>query len=417
MSSSNLSTSTRGAVVLACVLGACSACHVDVVDEIDARMERDAWWETCPSSFLTTSCNPTAPPGMQGCLTGQKCTWINVTDVPAPCGKLGCVPDGRVDLAGACTRGPSGETTGFDDCRAGLICIENVCRDICGFDGSASAACESGYNCTRYADTFANGDDFPLTGACIAGCDPLTQMKSSSNPPEGCGEGMGCYLVTGQTETTAVCASTGALMHDQDIVGTAYANSCVPGAQPRRKDALTQDLECGGLCRMVDVRMGVNEASEGGEVTSSTTDIDSCQATWGAPSPSDALEGESCRYWRGREPFDALSPYSNTVGWCFEHATYLYDSDRDMTPDRLFPRCTALTTGDIEPPIDNPPHNDALYFWCHEAPPPMLAITLRSIRALHVGEASKLDRLIDRSRDRAERQRASGSGQTISAHR
>jgi hypothetical protein len=35
-----------------------------------------------------------------------------------------------------------------------------------------------------------------------------------------------------------------------------------------------------------------------------------------------------------------------------------------MINDAPFPRCIALTTGDVVLPIGNPPHNDAQYFWC-----------------------------------------------------
>jgi hypothetical protein len=346
----------------------------------------------------SVSCDPNGLPGMQGCLLGQKCTWVSIQDTPEPLGKLACVPDGTVALGGACTVGPVGETTGYDNCSAGLYCINSTCQEICSFEGNAALACPTGFNCTGYADTFANGDDNPVAGICSPGCDPLTQIKNLTNPPADCGANMGCYVVTSLTYTTAVCASAGTVTHNADIGGSAYANSCVPGAQPRRKNATTPTAQCGGLCKMVDVYMGMNTASEGGEVTASTTDKDNCQQTWNAAPASDGTAGESCRYWWAREPFDALSPYSNTVGWCFKHAIFQYDSNGDMTPDMPFPRCTTLTTGDVVPPIGNPPHNDAMYFWCVAAPPPMLAGAVHSIKAFHARMEPKADRLIDWSR-------------------
>jgi hypothetical protein len=109
------------------------------------------------------------------------------------------------------------------------------------------------------------------------------------------------------------------------------------------------------------VYQGVNVASEGG-VSPYTC------ASKGAALPGDALAGESCRYWWSRESFDGLTAYSNTVGWCFKHAAFQYDTDGDNLNDAPFPRCTVVTTGDVLPPIGNPMHNDAQYFWCVPLP-------------------------------------------------
>src|SRR5262249_47297542 len=98
-----------------------------------------------------TTCNPLAAAGQQGCPTGQKCTWLQVADTPNPLGRVDCVPDGNLSIGQACTQGAAGETTGYDDCVAGAICINAVCSDICGFDGSAAAACGVGEACVRYA--------------------------------------------------------------------------------------------------------------------------------------------------------------------------------------------------------------------------------------------------------------------------
>jgi hypothetical protein len=105
----------------------------------------------------------------------------------------------------------------------------------------------------------------------------------------------------------------------------------------------------------------MNEASEGGVAPYT------CEAK-GALPPSDPIEGESCRYYWALEAFDAPGTYSNSVGWCFKHAAFLYDTNGDMVSDAPFPRCVTLTTGDLVPPIGNPPHNDAQYFWCTALP-------------------------------------------------
>ena len=102
-----------------------------------------------------------------------------------------------------CTNGPVGETTGFDNCAAGGICISGTCQDICGFDNSANAACEAGYACTRYSGLFANMDEDPIAGACKPACNPLTQMITGGGA---CPNGEGCYTLTSATTTVAVCA-------------------------------------------------------------------------------------------------------------------------------------------------------------------------------------------------------------------
>jgi hypothetical protein len=378
-----------GTLLLAGLLAACGGGDDDIVAQIDAPP--GAIDAPTDGDVVPPACNPLGAPGNQGCNPGQKCTWITVQDTPERLGKLGCVPDGTVGSGAQCMTGAPGETTGFDNCQAGLICIANVCADVCGFDGSAQAACAQGFNCTRYDGLCANGEDDPVCGACNPGCNPVTQTRSSDNMP--CGTGMGCYLLVSQTETIAVCANDGDIGHNVDITGTAFANSCVPGAQPRRKDGVTMTVQCGGLCNANDVT--TSGGSEGGlEIAGNATAKDNCQTSWGAAPPGDGVAGEGCRYWWAREPFDGLSPYSNTVGWCFKHAVFQYDTNGDMTPDAPFPRCNTLTTGDVVPPIGNPPHNDAQYFWCVALPATAtLGPALDSVKKWEAMRQPKIDRM------------------------
>ncbi len=296
-------------------------------------------------------CNPLAPPFQQNCDPGERCTWV-VLDTAAETGEISCVPEGTLPIGSACTPSSAGQP---DRCAAGTICADGLCRDLCGFDGSAEAACPAGDSCARHQDQFASGDGVPTVGACTPSCDPLTQLR-----PDGaaCPTGEGCYLLTGAAETVAVCAPVGTGGHGDELTGRAYANSCVPGAEPRRRNSASMTVECGGLCKPVDVTSTMARGSEGGLAP------DSCMLRWGAASPDNGGLGESCRYWSAREPFAALSPFSNSVGWCFKHVSFLYDPAGTGTPDTSFPRCAGLTMGDVVPPIGNPPHNDALYFWC-----------------------------------------------------
>ncbi|HVV83514.1 MAG TPA: hypothetical protein VHE35_10600 [Kofleriaceae bacterium] len=297
-------------------------------------------------------CDPLQPPNQQNCEAGQRCTWVVDQAGPPSTGHLGCVADGTLPLGAACEPSAGGQP---DRCTTGTVCAGGFCQDVCGFDGAAGSGCAADQSCARHANLFASGDATPFAGVCRPTCDPLTQQRTDGNP---CDEGQGCYLITSASETVAVCAKAGTGVHGEDLTGPVYANSCVPGVQPRRKDSASMTAQCGGLCRAVDVTSTMARASEGG------LNPDSCQMRWGAAPADDGGLGESCRYWGGRETFQGLSPYSDTVGWCFKHVAFQYDSDGDGNLDASFPRCAALTTGDVVPPIGNPPHNDAAYFWC-----------------------------------------------------
>ena len=109
-------------------------------------------------------------------------------------------PDGTTARGntGAGIRVVRGETTGFDNCVAGSICISGTCQDICGFDGSAGATCATGYACTRYDQLFANNDDDPVAGACKAVFSSMmdgkfVKMELTTETPMGPMTGMGIY--------------------------------------------------------------------------------------------------------------------------------------------------------------------------------------------------------------------------------
>ena len=345
----------------------------DVVPAIDART--DATNNTIDAGDTTDApvslvCDPIAPPGMQGCAANEKCTWIRVQTTPTIIGALGCVPDGTVALGGTCTRGADGQTTGYDTCVAGSICIGpatgGVCQDICGFDGSAAAACATGQACTRYQNTFANSMEDPIAGACNPKCDPVTQLRDDNS--QACPMGQGCYTLTSTTETNAVCARTvvwdmmgTTLGHNDAIPGTASANACRPFHTPRRTAPGATTFECGALCVPNDVSQNLNVGDEGGVGNHTCADLN-------APPPETVVGGESCRYFWAREQFSGttLSPFSNTLGFCWDHTLLWYDSNNDMTGDMKTPRCITLATGsDTLPPTGL---IDPLRFWCIKMP-------------------------------------------------
>lgn len=76
---------------------------------------------TRPASGAT--CNSVT---QSGCAANEKCTWIQ----RGTTGDVGCAPVGHAQDDCACTVGAAG-ATGYDDCAAGLACVEGRCAAIC----------------------------------------------------------------------------------------------------------------------------------------------------------------------------------------------------------------------------------------------------------------------------------------------
>jgi hypothetical protein len=199
---------------------------------------------------------------------------------------------------------------------------------------------------------FGHEGDPPFAGVCRRGCDAIGQTDC---PPM-----QGCYVLVSSLNSRTVCAAAGLRGQGEAITGQVFANSCRPGYMPRRRDQASMVMECGALCRPADVTSTTNQASEGGVAP------DTCGAR-GAALPDHPQDGESCRYWWAREPTPG-SAYSNTLGWCFRHAAFRYDADGDGVLDTPHPRCIDVTTGDVLPPVEEPPESDAEYFWCVALP-------------------------------------------------
>jgi len=108
---------------------------------------------------------PWLPAGEQNCPAGMKATWVVVQIVPDRIGKVGCVPAGVVPLGAACRFGPAGDTTGYDDCAAGLVCSAGTCHDICLFSGPPETGCGAA-TCVEDPLLFINGADQALAGVC-----------------------------------------------------------------------------------------------------------------------------------------------------------------------------------------------------------------------------------------------------------
>jgi len=109
------------------------------------------------SSCLGLVCDPVL---QVRCSDGEKCSWLRI-DTPNNLGSLWCVPDGSVAAGDACEYGPDGESSGYDDCVAGAICIDGTCRAICS---ASSDGCTAPSTCVVHPEVFAGASG-------IGGCE------------------------------------------------------------------------------------------------------------------------------------------------------------------------------------------------------------------------------------------------------
>jgi hypothetical protein len=101
-------------------------------------------------------CNPVA---QTGCGAGQKCTWGWV-DPAFDTAFAACAHDGVRAAGEACSFGPNGEAARYDDCVAGAVCVEGVCRRSCIVSPDS---CGSGTTCVRLPAELPEASHY---GAC-----------------------------------------------------------------------------------------------------------------------------------------------------------------------------------------------------------------------------------------------------------
>lgn len=274
-----------------------------------------------PADAPPGACNPIV---QTGCGPGERCTWIVVEETPTYIGTTGCVPDGTVAVGGACVSGPPGDTTGFDDCAAGLYCMMGECREICGF---APDTCD-GESCTRFVGVFATGDDDPIAGVCQPTCDPLTQLRGDGTP---CPTGQSCYGLFGGGGggVTFTCAGTGTTAIGATIPGTTFANSCVARGIPAMRADGTR--YCTSWCTPVETHSGAPAGAGGASP-------DTCAAA--------GVAAEECLFAWLRSSSTVVDPRLNDLGICFDRAGVLIDVDMDGTPETPYPSCTTLPNTD-----------------------------------------------------------------------
>jgi hypothetical protein len=317
-------------------------------------------------------CNPLT---QAGCNAGDKCTWLLDAVMPQYVGHIGCAPSGTAAVGDPCMYGAPG-VTGFDSCQKGLVCGNfrggaGVCKTICDQQGG-SPMCGAQDVCVTYSGLFSTGPTTPAAGGvCDKRCDPLadndfdgsgTALTRTGTACSGAAN-IGCYGFpsfgtppqTGWSCTTDIHYTTSLVHRVQcttttgcaDSGPTIYVNSCNQGYLPMlRESATLTTVVCVALCKPKNCyagNCGANNEDQLGEAPHRCNAIDA-RGTFDT-SPG----GEHCAFSWFFEVDDQntflRSPTSDTVGFCFDHSKYLYDSNGDTVNDAPFPPCASLPNG------------------------------------------------------------------------
>lgn len=300
-----------------------------------------------------------------GCTASQKCTWILDTDptsTTSGLGHIGCAPSGAVATNGACTILPAAQG-GYDNCIKADACVSGLCKSICNNAGG-TPACGANQACVTYDGLFANSGATTIpAGVCDPSCNPLDDndfdgagavhtkigTACTTDPTEG------CYGFPSTTNTTFfTCAhpatGTGNLTHRSVLAASQqFLNSCMSGYTIAFAHDATgsNNVDCYAFCKPGDAYMGnAGVQAPNGVAPHRCSNNDALGAFGTVPNGTAASNGEHCVYSWFFEVDTAgmlhISPTSNTVGICWDHSKYQYDSNGDGTPDTIIPPCAAL---------------------------------------------------------------------------
>ncbi|HEY5945047.1 MAG TPA: hypothetical protein VIV40_06120, partial [Kofleriaceae bacterium] len=336
-----------------------------------------------------TQCNPLM---QTGCAAGEKCTWLVDAITPQYVGHIGCAMDGTAAVGDACMYGMPG-ATGYDNCAKGAVCGNyrggaGTCKQICDQQGGAPA-CDPQHVCVTYSGLFTTGANQPAAGGvCDLACDPITDNDfdgsgaASAKTTNTCGTSatVGCYgypsfgtapktgwsctndINSAESQPTGLrhrvqCLQTNGCT-DPDDATVIYVNSCNQGYIPLLIEstmssitictALCKPLNCwGGNCGTNNVnRVGVSNTTDGAHACKTPDRVGTFNN--GGATDGGTTGGETCTYiWyfeRDQPGMLLPSATSDTVGFCFDHSKYLYDSNGDNTADKPYPNCGLLAT-------------------------------------------------------------------------
>jgi hypothetical protein len=312
-------------------------------------------------------------------MAGEKCTWMVDALLPQYVGHIGCAPDGTADVDASCMHGAP-DPSGYDSCKRGLVCGdyragEGVCKHICDPQGGIPT-CDAQHVCGVYPGLFNTGPTTPAAaGVCDLACDPLTDNDFDGS----------ALVLTKTTMTCGADPNVGCYGYPSFGTPPKTAWSCrkdvhAAVAQPiglRHRVQCTSATGCAGAGEVLDI----DSCNQGYlplllEMTGTTTVI--CTALCkpkncfsGSCGPSDenrlgeaphrctspdrvgtfdtSANGEHCRFLWSLEVDDQdqllRSPTSDSVGFCFDHSKYRYDSDNNNMPDTVYPPCASLPDG------------------------------------------------------------------------
>lgn len=344
-----------------------------VVDSgVDDSMQIDAPSTTCrtaPVDFRHHACNPLT---QTGCNAGEKCTWLMDASTPQYVGHIGCAPDGTAALGATCMFGAPG-ATGYDNCVKGLICSNyrggsGVCRQICDNQGGAPM-CPAGNVCNTYSGLFSTGDTTPAAaGMCDPGCSPLddndfdgsgTALTKTGTSCTGATVGCYGYPSFGTAPTTGWACTNDINYNDNlrhrtqcteangcaDPGPTVYVNSCNQGYLPLLRESTgVSTVICVAMCKPGNAYAG-NPCTQypAGQSPHACNNVDA-RGTFNTATTT--TNGEHCVYSWYFEIDDQgnflQSGTSDSVGFCYDHTKYLYDSNGDNAPDAPLPPCASL---------------------------------------------------------------------------
>jgi hypothetical protein len=327
-------------------------------------------------------CNPLAN---TGCAANEKCTWLLDALMPNYVGHIGCAPQGTAQVGETCMYGAPGET-GYDNCVGGTVCSNyrgtgpGICKSICDQQGN-EPACDANHVCVVYANLFDLGETTPAAaGVCNVACDPLTandydgsatdQMRTDNkcgSAAEGCygrasygkppASGFSCtrdihygsatfYGHRSQCTVANGCADP--------VTTKPYTNSCNQGYLPLLyEETGSMTVVCISFCAPDNCfkdNCGTNGEKRWGKAPNRCHFDDRPNATSMNVGSAGDHGGEHCQYLWRRE-IDSMtrtylpSPSSNTLGFCYDHSKYKYDTNNDMMPDKELPSCATRLDG------------------------------------------------------------------------
>jgi hypothetical protein len=306
-------------------------------------------------TVVLTACDPVA---QTGCSSGKKCTWIRISTSGTPTGALACTPAGAVDVGGTCQYGADGDTTGYDNCKAGQICLapntsaaQGTCERICNSSNVLSCTPSSQWACSTYSGYFESSGGPAIAGLCQPQCDPLTQVRltdgaAACGSPNPATPTLGCYgAPVNGTPTVFTCAPAGPsnMTERQPISGTVYLNSCAPGYLPLMLQSTgSTTVICSAVCSPAYTTLQ-SHSTPGG------VSPYSCQDKGGGST-------DECRYWWWIEAGAPATSWSNGLGFCLDYSYYTYG-----TPPATYPSCTTLSSTSY---IFDATVNDATFWGC-----------------------------------------------------